>query len=222
VNTSPRTTEALGIAAAGFGALAGLSQVVVGSASWNGDKNDPTTLGWVTVGLAVVLGSAATAVARAATAATRVSLACVLITVSLIGMTTSGLAWTPAAVAGAAAGVLTARTARTMGPIWPDIAAHWPDALLVVLGLVYLTFGVVSRDGRGLLGVVGALAVFAAVALHERAFGWSAGLVVLGAAPFAIAAWWTVIVPFTALLMLAVGLPHMAAVRRAPAAEGTR
>jgi hypothetical protein len=29
-----------------------------------------------------------------------------------------------------------------------------------------------------------------------------------GAVPFAAAAWWTVVIPFTGILMLAIGIPH--------------
>ncbi len=81
--------------------------------------------------------------------------------------------------------------------------------LLIALAVIYLSFGIVAGGALGLLGVGGAVAVLTAVAVHQRARLGATALMVFGALPFAIGVWWTVIMPVTALLILAIGVPRM-------------
>jgi glucan phosphoethanolaminetransferase (alkaline phosphatase superfamily) len=61
-----------------------------------------------------------------------------------------------------------------------------------------------------LLGIAGAVAACVALALHRRSHRAAAAVVIVVAAvPFAVATASNVVMPLTAVLMLAVGLPSV-------------
>jgi hypothetical protein len=91
------------------------------------------------------------------------------------------------------------------------LRARWAPALVGVLAAIYLAFGIVAGDGVGLLGVAGAGLACAALALHRRSRLVAGVALVVAAVPFAVMAAWTVVIPLTAVLMLAIGLPYVLA-----------
>lgn len=210
MNTDDRSLLTAGSIAVVLGVGAGVAEIVAGTVTWAGNKNDPTTLGWVTIGLGFVIGAASLAATRTRRPGARLVAAATLLVCALLGLTTAGLAWIPAAVAATVALALVVRRPRRAGAWRAVVRAQWPAALVVVLSLIYLAFGIVARDLVGLLGIVGAMAACIALALHGRSHRAAAAVVmVVAAVPFAVATAWTVVMPLTAVLMLAIGLPHV-------------
>jgi len=221
MNTDDRTLLAAGSIAAVLGVGAGVAEILAGTVTWAGNKNDPTTLGWVTIGLGTVIGAASLSVTRTRRPGARLVAAAALLVCALLGLTTAGLAWIPAAVGSAVACALVVRRHRPAGAWRTAIRAQWAAVLVVVLSLIYLAFGIVARDRVGLLGIAGAVAACVALALHGRSHRAAAAVVMVGAAvPFAVATAWTVVMPLTAVLMLAIGLPHVLSGPHSISSEG--
>ncbi|MFN0092135.1 MAG: hypothetical protein ACKVWR_17995 [Acidimicrobiales bacterium] len=200
---------AAGSIAAVLGVGARVAEILAGTVTWAGNKNDPTTLGWVTVGLGVVIGAASLLVTRKRRPGAQLGSAATLLVCALLGLTTAGLAWVPAAVATSAACALVVHRSRPAGAWRAVIGAQWAPALVVVLSLIYPAFGIVAGDRVGLLGIAGAVTACTALALHRRSHGAAAVAMVLAAVPFAAATAWSVVTPLTAVLMLAIGLPYV-------------
>lgn len=214
---SSRTTRRLATVGGVLGIGAGIAELIAGSRDWTGNKDQPTLLGWVTVGLGVaVIAIARRYRTRSAPGALLAGLA--LLAIAVVGTTTAGWAWTPAAVLAAAAiwSLVTAARTESIGTAWRTAR---PIALLAVLGAVYLAFAVVHLDGVGWTGVAGAVAVAASVMLRERARPGFAALAFVGVVPFALLAYSTVVIPLTGLLILAIGLPHARAHAEDPALD---
>jgi hypothetical protein len=209
MNREDRTLLTTGSVAALVGVGAGVAEILAGTVSWAGNKNDPTTLGRVTIGLGLVIGGASVLAGRTRRPGAQLAAATALLSCGLIGLTTAGLAWTPAAIATLATFALVIRRPRGAGAWGAVIRAHWAPALVGVLALIYLTFGIVARDAIGLLGIAGAGLACAAMAVHRRSHMAAAVGLVLAAAPFAVATAWTVVTPLTAVLMLAIGLRYV-------------
>lgn len=201
----------LGLASAALGIVAGVLEIVVGTNAWFGAKNEPTSLGVLTIGLGMVIGIGALASGRARTTGQVLGVAAALVAPALLGLTTAGAAWAPAAVTGLVAGAIALRGAHAAGSVVDAVRSRWPAILLVVLALIYLTFGIFARSGTGLLGVAGALAVVAALALHGRSRPLAMAVLVTGTLPFAVVAYWSVVIPLTATLLLVIGLPYLLA-----------
>jgi hypothetical protein len=209
MNNQDRTLLTTGSVAALLGVGAGVAEILAGTVSWAGNKNDPTTLGWVTIGLGIVIGGASVLAGRTHRPGAQLAAATALLACGLIGLTTAGLAWIPAGIATVATFALVVRRSRGAGAWRAVIRAHWSPVLVGVLALIYLTFGIVARDTIGLLGVAGAGLSCAAMAVRRRSHMAAAFGLVLAAAPFAVATAWTVVTPLTAALMLAIGLPYV-------------
>jgi len=210
MNTDDRTVLTAGSVAAVLGVGAGVAEILAGTVTWAGNKNDPTTLGWVTIGLGVVIGAASLSATRTRRPGAHLGAAATLLVCALLGLTTAGLAWIPAAVAATVACALLVRRPRPAGAWRAVIRAQWAPALVVVLSLIYLAFGIVARDRVGLLGIAGAVTACTALALHRRSHRVAAAVaMVLAAVPFAVATAWSVVTPLTAVLMLAIGLPYV-------------
>ncbi len=209
MNRDDRLLLATGSLAAVLGVAAGIAEILAGTVSWAGNKNDPTTLGWVTVGLAAVVGGAGVLAVRSDRPGAQLTAALALVGCALLGLTTAGMAWIPAGLATIVACALVVRRPRGHAAWRSALGAHWAPALVGVLAVVYLTFGIVARDGVGLLGIVGAVVAVAALAVHHRSRPTAAVALVFAAVPFAVATAWTVVTPLTAVLMLAIGLPYV-------------
>jgi hypothetical protein len=126
---------------------------------------------------------------------------------ALLGITTAGAAWFPAAAIGVAGGVGALRHSARLGSIPHAMSEQWPLILLGCLALIYIALGIVTRGFAGVLGVFGGLAILAAPTLCPRSRTVAAVMLLAGAVPFAAVAWWSVVPPMTATLILLVGLP---------------
>ena len=196
-------TQAVGLVAAALGGGAGLIHVLVGTSGWTGNKSDPTTLGFVSVGLAIAMGVAASRATHAPTTGRALLVAGGLAVPAIVGLTASGLAWIPAALGGLAAASQAVVAAKRMGSITGAMSASWATILLGVLAATYVALGITSGGLRGMLGVAGAIIVLYALRVRSRATG--AGLLALGALPFAIATATSLVTPLTAVLIIVIG-----------------
>jgi hypothetical protein len=209
MNHDDRSVLVTGVLAAVLGIGAGTAEILAGTTSWAGNKNDPTTLGWVTVGLGVVIGAAAVLATRVRRPGAQLGAAAAIAVCAVLGLTTAGLAWIPSALAATATCALIVRRPRPVAAWRGMIRTQWVPALVVVLSLIYLVFGIVARDRIGLLGIAGFGVAVAALALHRRSHLGAAIALVVAAVPFAVATAWTVVTPLTAVLLLAIGLPYV-------------
>jgi hypothetical protein len=205
MSSSLGRAQVMGFTAAAFGVIAGAAQLFAGTTPWTGNKNDPVTLGWVTLLLAALLGMASAAVPRVTTSDRGLAVASTLLLAALLGLTTAGPAWVPAAVAGSGAAGFTVHAAGA-GAVRASIGRNWPRMLLVVLALIYLALGLTYFGPVGMLGVGGAIAVLAAVVLRTRSHAGAVVLLIVGAVPFAAATYWSLVTPITCLLMMTMGL----------------
>ncbi len=209
MNREDRILQATGLLAALFGVVAGVAEILAGTVGWAGNKNDPTTLGWVTIGLGVAVGGASVLASRSQRPGAQLCAAAALLVCGLIGLTTAGLAWIPAAIASITAWAMVVRRPRG-DTTWRAVArAQWAPALIGVLALIYLAFGIVARGGTGLLGVIGAAVACLALAVRHRSRIAAVAGLMLAAIPFAVVTLWTVVTPLTAVLMLAIGVPYV-------------
>jgi hypothetical protein len=195
----------IGLVSSVLGAAAGLVQLAVGTTVWTGNKNDPTTLGFVTVLLAVVIAAASPATPSIMTAGHSAAAAAALAGPALLGLTTAGAVWIPAALAACVAAGFTLADTRARGPLVPTIRRNWSAILLAILAATYLALGLALQGFAGLVGIAGAGAVAGAPAVRRRSHARSMALVLLGAVPFAVLTYWSVVTPLAAILMLALG-----------------
>ncbi|MEZ5406853.1 MAG: CPBP family intramembrane glutamic endopeptidase [Acidimicrobiales bacterium] len=198
----------LGVAAGATGCAAGLAEVLVGSSAWTGNKADPVTLGWVTVALGVAIAGLALALMRSRSAGLLLATGALAPALGLTGLTTAGLAWLPAAVLAIATGAVVIRDLARTGTLAAELSRRWPEALITLLAIVYLALGVASGNARGVLGVAGGLAILGSLAVPLRRPLLAAGLLVAGAVPYGLVAYWTVVAPVTGSLVLLLGLPR--------------
>ena len=208
MNTTPTTIAKLGTAGGALIAAAGAAELLAGSTSWTGDKNQPTALGLLTIALGLIVVAAAYAGSRNETVGTTVGGAATMSVTGLVALTTAGLRSVPRALVSVAAGVVALDVARRRGHPLTVIAASWPLVLLTALGIIYLAFGAVAGP-IGILGVVGASAIAIAIALAPRSRRTATIVLIAGAIPFALATWWSIVIPLTGLLIVAIGLPQI-------------
>lgn len=203
-----RRLLAVGAIASLLGIAAGAAELVAGTVSWAGNKNDPVILGWVTVGLGLAVGAATVLAARSrACGAPRGRRNPARLRPARPHHCRPGLA------SGRRRGPRRVGAGRSPRAGRDDLGAvvraQWTPALVVILAAVYLAFGIVDRGAVGLLGILGAVATVAALAVRRRSRPLAAGVLVVGAVPFAAATAWTLVTPLTAALLLLIGLPFL-------------
>ncbi|MGV8909466.1 MAG: hypothetical protein ACOH1Y_10825 [Propionicimonas sp.] len=209
-------TRRTGVVASLLGGAAGILQLAAGTTPWTGNKNDPVTLGIVTLILAAFLGLASIATTSATTTDRHLAIASAYLTTALLGLTTAGPAWGPAAVAALVAGAMAGRSAATTGSARAAMIRNWPPTLLVALAAVYLSLGLTAMGMVGLLGIAGSVAVLGALAVRTRVRSLAVALLLAGAVPFAVMTYWSLVTPLTGILMIAIGLPMLRTPPTAP------
>jgi hypothetical protein len=200
----------LGLTAAALGAGAGAAELIAGSTRWTGNKDAPVILGVTTLCLAVAIAVLAVVGDWAASPPGRFAAGVLVIIAGLVGTTTAGLVWMPAGALALASGIAT-MSSIPAAQRWMIAVRLRPRALLLALAAVYLTFGVVAGGARGMIGVLGAVAISAAVLLPTRDRVAAAAVLVGGAVPFAVVAHWTIVVPTSGVLAIAIGVPVLLA-----------
>ena len=218
--TMDRAAGRLAVAGATLGVIAGLVDLAVGASirAWVGNKLDTSTLGVATVLLSAVSLAAAVAWQRRdGRAAGERRLATVLAFLLPAGVcfTTIGRIWYLPGVLLLAASVLVLLASSREELVRAVDEHHWLNGLVALLGGYYVFLGADALPkGAGVLGILGGLAIWAALLTTRRSHRAGRGLLWAGALPFAILTWWSVITPLIAVLILTIG-PAATRTRRA-------
>jgi hypothetical protein len=195
---------------AALGVLAGVVDVAVGSSirGWIGHKLDPTPLGLVTIILSAVALTGAVSWERPGGRIGDRRLATILAFLIPAGVcfTTIGRLWYLPGVLLIGAGVLIVR-ASARGELSHAVSRHhWLTGLTALLGGYFLFLGGDALPKAvGVLGILGALAIWTGLFDTRRARRLRLILSAVGALPFAVATWWSVVTPLIALLVLTIG-----------------
>ena len=199
------------LAAAGgcLGALAGLLELTIGPSmrDWVGNKQDTTRLGLTTMLLAAIALVAARALhrRRGQGGAGRVAVALGLLLPALIGFTTVGRLWyVPGPLLLVAGSLVLAGTSREHVAD-AFTAQHWRAGLVALCGLFYVFLGATALGVAGALGIVGSALIWGSLRAAPHGHRTAYALLLVGAVPFAVATWWSVVTPLVALLALAIG-----------------
>lgn len=211
--TLDRTAGRLATVGGVLGVLAGLVDIAAGPSIRNvvGNKLHTTTLGFTTIALSAIAVAAAVAwqQRRGRIGGRRLGTLIALVLPAAICFTTIGQLWyLPGVLLLGASALIAATTTRQ--ELAGAVHEHrWLGGLIVVLGGYYVFLGADSHGIAAVLGLLGGLAIWSSV-LAARSFQRLAlTLLLVGAPPFAIATWWSVVTPLAALLVLAIGLPTM-------------
>ena len=200
----------LAAAGAGFGILAGIIDVAVGSTirDWVGNKLDTTTLGAGTIALSAVALVAVIAWQRPGgrNDGRRLATVLTLAVPAAICFTTIGRLWyIPGLLLLAASVLILFTTSRR--ELTDAVDEHrWRIGLTALLGGYYVFLGADALPkAPGLVGIFSGLAVWLALWVAPHAHRLAVGLLVVGALAFAIVTWWSVITPIIAILLLTIG-----------------
>ena len=208
--TMDRAAGRLAVAGATLGVIAGLVDVAVGGSirAWVGNKLDTSTLGVATVILSTVSLAAGVEWHRRGGRAGGRRLATVIAFLLPAGVcfTTIGRLWYLPGVLLLAASVLVLLASSREELVRAVDEHHWLNGLVAFLGGYYVFLGADALPkGAGVLGILGGLAIWAALAATRRFHRAGLGLLWAGALPFAILTWWSVITPLIAILILTIG-----------------
>jgi drug/metabolite transporter (DMT)-like permease len=193
-----------------LGVLAGVVDVAVGSSirGWIGNKLNPTPLGLITVLLSAVALAGAVQWERPDGRDGDRRLATVLAFLIPAGIcfTTIGRLWYLPGMLLLGAAVLVAGASTRDELTHAVTPHHWLTGLTALLGGYYLFLGGDALPKpAGVLGILGAIAIWAALVTTRRSHRLKLTLLIAGALPFAIATWWSVVTPLIAVLVLSVG-----------------
>ncbi|TMR95444.1 hypothetical protein [Nonomuraea basaltis] len=213
--TRDRIAALAGSAAGVLGIVAGLAATLLGGelGDWAGGKQDPVPLGLVTVALSAVAVAASMDLLRTRTTlgpgpGRRAAIAAGQLLPGLVCFTTVGrLWWVPGSVL-----VLASAATVSAAPaaVIRAVRGRW---LAILTGALGVCFVVVAATADALLALAAMSAVLVAVSpwvppVPRRR---PAAMLLLGAVPFAVFTWWTLVTPLLAVLALISGL---AALRR--------
>jgi hypothetical protein len=195
---------------AALGVIAGAIDLAIGSSirGWSGNKLDPTPLGLLTIILSAIALAAAVSWQRPGGQVGDRRLATVLAFLIPAGLcfTTVGQLWHLPGVLLIAASILVVGASTRTELSHAVSVHHWVGGLTALLGGYYLVLGGDALPKAvGVLGILGAIAIWTALLDTRRSHRVRLILLAVGALPFAVATWWSVITPLIALLLLAIG-----------------
>ncbi|MEO8966444.1 MAG: hypothetical protein ABI355_02535 [Solirubrobacteraceae bacterium] len=211
--TLDRAAGRLAPVGAVLGVLAGIVGVAVGPSIRNvvGNKLDTTTLGFATIALSAIAVAATFAWGRpgGSIGGRRLGTILALALPGAVCFTTIGQLWYPSGVLLLGASILIAATTTRTELAGAIDEPRWLRGLIVVLGCYYVFLGGDSHGSARVAGVLGAAVICAAVLAARHSARLARTLLVVGALPFAVLTWWSVVTPLAALLILAIGLPAL-------------
>jgi len=199
----------LAMAGAALGLLAGLLELTIGPSirDWVGNKQDTTRLGLATIALSSVALAAAMVLRRAQgpVGGRRLALVLALVVPALICFTTVGRLWLVPGVLLMGAGGSLLVTGDRHDLLHALDERVWRKSLVALCGAYYVFLGASALGIAGLLGILGGLLVWTALATASHSRVLALTLLTIGALPFAIVTWWSVVTPIVAVLVLVLG-----------------
>lgn len=203
-----RLSSLLGLLGGGLGALAGITQLAVGSRipGLTGAKAEPIALGSLTVGLSIVAVLAAVLLRsdREVGDGRRIAAAAGLLVPGALCFSTVGILWyLPGALLLTAAvyATLAGDPARTRAAL----ARSWRHVLVGVLGAFEVLMALGAGPGTTVaVGLIGGLALMTAPWPPSRPVRMV--LLAVGTVPFAALTWWSVAAPMLAVVALGIGI----------------
>ncbi|MCW3046487.1 MAG: hypothetical protein JWO74_771 [Solirubrobacterales bacterium] len=204
-----RLASRLALVGAGLGVFAGVAELTFGPSirDWVGNKQDTTRLGLTTIILSSVALASAGVLQRADSRAHshRLAVALGLVVPAVICFTTVGRLWlVPGSLLLVAGGLLLSAAQR--GELGHAVdERRWYTGLVALCGAYYIFLGATALGLAGLLGVLGGLLIWGAMASASRSRRAAYALLALGALPFAAVTWWSAITPLIAVLALVLG-----------------
>jgi len=184
------------------------SSITPGPSFLSGNKLNPAPLGFATVVLSAVALAGAVQWERHGGREGDRRLATVLAFLIPAGVcfTTIGRLWYLPGVLllVAAILVLAASTRNELAhAVSPE---HWVNGLVALLAGYYLFLGGDALPhAAGVLGILGALAIWAALIATRSSHRVGRLLLLAGALPFAAATWWSIVTPIMAVLIITLG-----------------
>jgi hypothetical protein len=201
-----RAAATLGTAGSVLGAIAGTVQVLLGARipEWTGAKQEPASLGLLTIALSLVAGYAAHRQARPSTTVrSRAAYAAALLIPGLLCFSTVGRLWYLPGPLLLAAGVFSIHSIRDTSTL---ITRNWLRCLLALLGAAELLMAAGAAPVLLAVGAVGGVALIAAATV-TRSRALLVALTVLGTVPFTTLAWTAVIPVLLLLTAAAIAVP---------------
>lgn len=200
----------LGLWGAALGVVAGVVQVTVGARipAWTGAKASPVALGVLTIVLSVLAGGCAIGLSRTASTdpARRLALAIGLLVPAGLCFSTVGRLWfLPGPLLLGSAGLaLAAGSGRDFIDV---LRSHWSAGLVSALGAWELLMAASATPSTALVGAVGGLALMLAPWTTARSRSMAGALLIIGAVPFAVLTYWSVVPIVVGALAIAIGAP---------------
>jgi hypothetical protein len=203
-----RAAAALGVLGGSLGVLAGGVQTGYGTdiPAWTGDKASPVALGLLTILLSGIAVLCAVTLRRQAPPAvgSRVAAAVGLAVPGGLCFSTVGRLWYLPGVLLLAATVFTIAS-TDLRQTRQVIASNWMRGLITALGAFELLMAVSAGPVITIaVGVVGGLALAASPWVPAARLRLL--LLLVGALPFAILTWWSLVTPALAVLAISIGL----------------
>jgi hypothetical protein len=201
-----RAAASLGITGSVIGVIAGTVQALVGARipEWTGAKQEPGSLGLLTIAFSLLAGYAAFRQARPNTTVKfRAAYAAALLLPGLLCFSTVGRLWYLPGLLLLAAGLFSIDSIRET---WMLLARNWLRCLLGLLGTAELLMAAGAAPVLLAVGAVGGVALIAAATV-ARSRASLVALVVLGTVPFRLLAWTAVIPVLLLLAAAAIAVP---------------
>ncbi|MBC7633904.1 hypothetical protein [Aeromicrobium sp.] len=199
-----RPARCLGLLGGASGMIAGVVQAVAGPdiPELTGSKASPVALGLLTIVLSAIgLASAVSLGKDSIPPSGRVASAVGMLVPGVVCFTTVGALWyLPGPLLTVPAGLAVAGGWRESRDV---IATAWLPGLVSLLGAFEVMMALrASPLALTLVGVLGGLALFASPWMRNKRPRLA--LLLVGTIPFAVAAWWSLVVPLLAILALAI------------------
>ncbi len=86
-----------------------------------------------------------------------------------------------------------------------NVERSWLVGLVAILAVFYLALGLEIGGATGFVGMAGGISIAAALIVRRRSRPLAGALLLVGAAPFAVLLWWSVVVPALALVTVVLG-----------------
>ena len=201
-----RAAASLGITGGVIGVVAGTVQALVGARipEWTGAKQEPGSLGLLTIALSLLAGYAAYRQARPnTTVKARAAHTVLMLIPALLCFSTVGRLWFLPGLMLLAAALFSIDSIRDTSTLF---TRNWLRCLLALLGAAELLMAAGAAPVLLAVGAVGGIALIAAATVAKSRTSLVA-LIVVGTVPFTLLAWTAVIPVLLLVAAAAIAVP---------------